>query len=58
MLPWQPVIDGDVLPAHPVDRIAAGAAAGVDVMVGSNTDDWRLFVIANGSLEPGHRRDR
>jgi len=51
MLPWQPVIDGDVLPGYPVDRIAAGAAAGVDVMVGSNTDDWKLFVIANGSLE-------
>ena len=50
MLPWQPVIDGDVLPAHPIDRIAAGAAAGVDVMAGSNTDDWKLFVIANGSL--------
>ena len=50
-LPWQPVIDGDVLPGYPVDRIAAGSAAGVDVMVGSNTDDWKLFVIANGSLE-------
>jgi para-nitrobenzyl esterase len=51
MLPWQPVIDGDVLPDYPVDRIAAGAAAGVDVMAGSNTDDWKLFVIANGSPE-------
>ena len=51
MLPWQPVIDGDVLPAHPVDRIAAGSAARVDVMVGSNSDDWKLFVIANGSLD-------
>ncbi len=50
-LPWQPVIDGDVIPARPIDRIAGGAGAGVDVMVGTNTDDWRLFVIANGSLE-------
>ena len=50
MLPWQPVIDGDVLPDHPIDRVAAGAAAGVDLMAGSNTDDWKLFVIANGSL--------
>jgi para-nitrobenzyl esterase len=50
MLPWQPVIDGDVLPAAPIERIAAGSAAGVDVMAGSNTDDWKLFVIANGSL--------
>jgi para-nitrobenzyl esterase len=51
LLPWQPVIDGDVVPARPIDRIAAGAAAGIDVMVGTNTDDWRLFVIANGSLD-------
>ena len=50
MLPWQPVIDGDVVPGHPINRIAAGAARGVDVMVGSNTDDWKLFVMANGSL--------
>ncbi|MCU0483043.1 MAG: carboxylesterase/lipase family protein [Chloroflexi bacterium] len=47
-LPWQPVVDGDVIPAHPIERIAAGAGAGVDVMAGSNLDDWGLFVIANG----------
>ena len=51
MLPWQPVVDGDVIPDRPVDRVAAGAAASVDVMVGSNTDDWTLFVAANGSFE-------
>jgi para-nitrobenzyl esterase len=50
-LPWQPVIDGDIIPARPIDRIAGGAGAGVDVMVGTNTDDWRLFVVANGSME-------
>ncbi len=51
MLPWQPVIDGDVLPSHPIDRITAGAGASVDVMVGSNIDDWKLFVVANGSMD-------
>jgi carboxylesterase type B len=50
-LPWQPVIDGDVIPAHPIDRIAAGAGARVDVMVGTNTGEWRLFVVANGAIE-------
>ncbi len=47
-LPWQPVIDGDVVPGHPIERIAHGSAAGVDVLVGSNLDDWGLFVVANG----------
>ena len=35
----QPVIDGDVLPARPIDRIVAGAGAGVDVLIGTNTDE-------------------
>ena len=51
LLPWQPVVDGDVIPAPPIDRIAAGASAQVDVIVGTNTDDWRLFVVANGAID-------
>jgi para-nitrobenzyl esterase len=50
-LPWQPVVDGDVIPGRPIDRIRAGAGSGVDVMVGTNTDDWGLFVLANGSMD-------
>jgi para-nitrobenzyl esterase len=45
-LPWQPVIDGAVLPGPPIERIVDGAGAGVDVIVGTNTDDWRLFLVA------------
>ncbi len=41
MLPWQPVVDGDVIPARPIDRIVAGAGADIDVMVGTNTDEHR-----------------
>lgn len=51
MLPFHPVIDGDVIPSRPIDRIAAGAASGVDVLIGTNTDDWRLFVVMNGMFE-------
>ena len=51
MLPWQPVVDGDVLPARPIDRIAAGAGADVDVLVGTNTDEWRLFLVAAGVID-------
>jgi para-nitrobenzyl esterase len=51
LLPWQPVVDGNVIPARPIERIAAGAGAQVDVMVGTNTDDWRLFTIFNGLLD-------
>ena len=48
---WLPVVDGDVLPARPIDRIAAGAGADVDVLVGTNTDEWRLFLVSTGMIE-------
>jgi carboxylesterase type B len=50
-MPWEPVLDGDVIPGVPIDRIAAGASAGVDVLVGTNTDDWRVFMAMVGDIE-------
>ena len=50
VMPWQPVIDGDVLPGPPIERIAAGSGGNVDVMVGTNTDDWRLFLAVSGAI--------
>jgi para-nitrobenzyl esterase len=50
-MPWQPVIDGDVIPGPPIDLIKAGAGAQVDVIVGTNTDDWRLFRVLTGDIE-------
>ena len=49
-MPWQPVIDGDILPGPPIERIAAGSGGQVDVIVGTNTDDWRLFLFASGAM--------
>jgi carboxylesterase type B len=51
MLPWQPVVDGDLIPARPLDRIAAGAGAGIDLMVGTNTDEHRLFLVTVGAID-------
>ena len=50
-LPWQPVIDGDVIPGRPIERIAAGAGAQVDVLVGSNSEDWKLFIVSTGEID-------
>ena len=38
-MPFEPVIDGDILPALPINRISAGAGKGVDVLIGTNTED-------------------
>lgn len=50
-----PVIDGDVIPTRPIDRIVAGAGAHIDVMVGTNADEWRFFLVPNGAI--GHIAD-
>ena len=49
-MPWQPVVDGDVVPGVPIERIEAGAGADVDVLVGTNVDDWRLWLVVSGAI--------
>ena len=51
VMPWQPVVDGDVVPARPIDRIAAGAGAGIDLMAGATTDEWNFFLVPSGAME-------
>ena len=45
-LPFQPVVDGGLLPIPPEDAIARGASAGVDLLIGSNRDEFKLFSFA------------
>lgn len=50
-MPFEPVVDGEVLPAAPIDLVAAGAGAGVDLLIGSNTEEFRLFLTPTGLLD-------
>ncbi|HEX2913229.1 MAG TPA: carboxylesterase/lipase family protein [Chloroflexia bacterium] len=50
LMPFEPVVDGDTLPARPIDSIMAGAGAEVDLLVGSNTEEERLFLVPNGAI--------
>jgi para-nitrobenzyl esterase len=50
LMPFEPVVDGDVLPAAPIDAVAAGASAGVDVLIGTNTEEARLFLVPTGAI--------
>jgi carboxylesterase type B len=43
------VVDGDTIPAPPLDRIVAGAG-GIDLVIGTNTDEHRLFLASTGAL--------
>jgi para-nitrobenzyl esterase len=51
VMPFHPVVDGDVVADVPIERIAAGAGADVDVLVGTNSDDWRLFPVLGGFID-------
>lgn len=45
---FEPVVDGDLVPDLPARRIAAGAAPGVQVLVGTTAEEHRLFLVPNG----------
>ena len=42
--PFSPVVDGEVLPVAPWRSVAAGAARGVDLVIGHTRDEYRLFM--------------
>jgi para-nitrobenzyl esterase len=44
-LPWQPAVDGRIVPRQPLEAIAAGEAAGIPVLAGTNRDEWKLFTL-------------
>ena len=47
-LVFQPVIDGDILPAHPIAAVKTGATNGIDLLIGTNADEYGLFVAPTG----------
>ncbi|MET1073624.1 MAG: carboxylesterase family protein, partial [Umezawaea sp.] len=51
LLPFAPTVDGTVLPEHPLDAFAAGRSRDVRLMIGSNRDEARLFLVAAGSVD-------
>lgn len=51
LLPFAPVVDGTVLPEHPLDAFASGAANDVAVLTGTNREESRLFMVAPGVID-------
>ena len=49
MMAFRPTVDGAVLPISPWDAVADGSAAGVDLLIGSNRDEMKLFNM----MDPG-----
>jgi carboxylesterase type B len=47
MRAFVPTIDGVVLDRSPLEALAAGSAASVPLVVGTNVDEWKLFAPAD-----------
>jgi para-nitrobenzyl esterase len=61
LLPFAPVVDGVVLPGHPLDAVRSGASAHVHLLTGTTSDEWNLFHVmskASGAMDEHglHRR--
>ncbi|WP_329339549.1 carboxylesterase family protein [Streptomyces sp. NBC_01352] len=50
LTPFSPVVDGEVLPVTPWQALAAGAGRDVELVVGHNRDEFRLFLAMGGQL--------
>ncbi|GAA3763482.1 para-nitrobenzyl esterase [Spinactinospora alkalitolerans] len=51
MLPFAPVLDGALIEHMPTEAMRAGAGHGVDLLFGSNTEEYRLFLAPTGLLD-------
>ncbi|HTL85460.1 MAG TPA: carboxylesterase family protein [Acidimicrobiia bacterium] len=58
MMPFHPMVDGDVLVDAPAAALARGAARGVALLAGSTADEMALFVDRNAEIEPDRLRRR
>ncbi|MFJ4898765.1 carboxylesterase/lipase family protein [Streptomyces sp. NPDC088727] len=48
---FQIVVDGELLPRDPAEALWDGAASGVDLLMGSNTEEYRLWFVPSGLTE-------
>jgi para-nitrobenzyl esterase len=51
LLPFAPTVDGTVLPQAPISAIAAGQGSDIALLIGSNRDEARLFLVASASID-------
>ncbi|MET8982919.1 carboxylesterase family protein [Streptomyces sp. NPDC004539] len=48
--PYSPVVDGEVLPTTPWQAVSAGEAAHLDLLIGHNSQEYRLFTVLGNLL--------
>ena len=48
---FEPVIDGDVVGDRPINAIAAGTGAGLELLIGTTAEEWRFFMVPSGAID-------
>jgi para-nitrobenzyl esterase len=48
---FEPVIDGELLTEMPIRRMFAGSGANVDILVGTNAEEHRFFLVPSGVID-------
>ena len=51
LLAFEPVIDGEILTSVPLEGIRHSAGATVDLLIGTNLDENRLFLVPSGVID-------
>ena len=49
-LPWQPCVDRDLLPRQPLALLEHDGVRRMEVLIGTNLDEWKLFTSASIAL--------
>lgn len=49
-MPFEPVVDGTVLPRNPARAMADGQTPDIDILIGTNSDEFRLFTVPAGAF--------
>jgi len=51
LMPFEPYVDGEVLTRSPLEAVRGGAAAGIDLLTGTTTEEFRLYLAPTGLLD-------
>jgi para-nitrobenzyl esterase len=50
-MPFIPVVDGELIAEDPLTAIAGGAGSTVTLLIGTNTEEFRLFLVPPGTVD-------
>lgn len=47
---FKPYVDNDIIPVKPADAVLAGAANGIEVLMGCTREEWRHYIVPSGAI--------